>query len=155
MAPPVPLVPPPMPEPIPELDPPDVPPDDVLSSSRRWSLPAAFTISIVAWVMLLRTGSHTWYMPVLIVTVSRALLPLTEGRRALRLQPGAHDRQGVRQLALIHDHERQAAGNKGRLRNLDFAVEKRHVSLNQAARALRERHSTKAECQNQHDDDEV
>src|SRR5262245_20614290 len=38
---------------------------------------AFFTISIVAWLMLLRTGSQTWYMPpAFTVTVNRALLPV-------------------------------------------------------------------------------
>ena len=37
---------------------------------------AAFTISIVAWLELLLTGSQTWYIPAWTVTVSCADFPL-------------------------------------------------------------------------------
>src|SRR5262245_31710787 len=79
--PPVPPVPPPPPpEPEPEPEPelpvppvPDVPVPDVPVPD---FVPAgAFAVRNFAWLMLLVTGSHTWYLPAASVTVSRAVLP--------------------------------------------------------------------------------
>ena len=66
------------PEPVPpDVVPPEVePPEDLLPVLGVDELFAALTISIVAWLMLLRTGSQTWYMPTLTVTVSFTVLPV-------------------------------------------------------------------------------
>src|SRR6266851_4241912 len=78
-APPVPVVPPELVPP--EVEPPEVEPLEDLLPELDVDEPvevafAALTINIVAWLMLPRIGSHTWYKPTLSVTVSRAVLPL-------------------------------------------------------------------------------